>query len=122
MTESSSRFEALCLRYAQSLASKRSALDDAWRAFVDEPLEPARRELHEQVHRLVGSAPSYGYETIGRDARAVDACLREREDTPLASREDGAELVARLAAPIRDLLQSLADGAEEASRRASGAD
>src|SRR3954451_14768263 len=64
MTANSPELDALHARYARSFASKHAALLEAWQAFSATRDEPSARTLHDLVHRLAGSAPSYGYETL----------------------------------------------------------
>ena len=107
MTDSSRRFERLRARYAQSLASKRAALGEAWRACVATPEPSSLDKLQLLVHRLSGSAPAYGYKTLGRHASAID---RELMDWSAASmdRESAADLTQRLSAAMQALIDELA--------------
>jgi len=105
MDDSRQRFELLRVRYAASFAEKRRALDDAWRAFLARPGDPAvRSELQQQAHRLSGSAPAYGYEALGALARTADSLMQA---WPAASSTSGADEPAQLAAPVRSLLDEL---------------
>jgi len=115
MTDSLQGFDLLRARYAQSLPSKHEALADAWHAFVATPDERTLRAVHEQAHRLSGSAAVYGYEPLGDRARAIDCALCEWEDAPAASRDDARELPRRLAAPMQSLLDALRECAERGS-------
>lgn len=67
-------------------------LEDLWRAFEDEGAaraEPLRRELH----RLRGTAASYGYQALAQRLRAAEDLLRQ--DARAALRDDMAQLFAR---------------------------
>jgi hypothetical protein len=73
-----SRLQLLRDRYTASLAHKRIALTEAWRAFAADPRDlAARRELSMQLHRLSGSAGAYGYESVGIAAAEADALVGE---------------------------------------------
>jgi len=112
MTDSSRRFERLRARYAQSLASKRAALREAWRACVARPEPSSLNKLQVLVHRLSGSAPAYGYETLGRHASAID---RELMDWSAATeRDSAADLAQRLSSPMQALIDELAHHATAA--------
>lgn len=102
------KLEELRLRYFNSLAQKAQDLALQWQrlsANVDERALLA--ELHQQVHRLAGSAPAYGFDEIGALARPVDMRLAEwlRSDDP--ARDTAAELTAQLAAPVASLIRAL---------------
>jgi HPt (histidine-containing phosphotransfer) domain-containing protein len=104
MTATSPQMEALHARYARSFASKHEALVEAWRAFAAAPDEVAARTLHGLVHRLAGSAPTYGYASLGLLARKAD----------YAFADGGRDLAARLKEPIEALLDELSHLAERA--------
>jgi len=104
----------------ESLASKRAALADAWRAFVVAPDERNGRELHVLVHRLAGSAPAYGYGPLGELASGVDQTLADWEKTLPAMRDAASALAERLAVPMRNLLDAIASHVDE-SAMSSGA-
>ncbi|MFC5489171.1 response regulator [Dokdonella soli] len=108
MSESRRHFERLRENYAGSLAHKRRSLARAWSAFAVNPHEGAvRRDLFTQIHRLCGSAPAYGYERLGDQARVADELMREWEALPPPQRAAPADLAARLAAPVRAVLDEL---------------
>ncbi|MGH8173189.1 MAG: hypothetical protein ACREPX_08570 [Rhodanobacteraceae bacterium] len=114
MSDSSERYELLRANYAQSLISKYSALESTWHEFAASPTRDALRELHVLVHRLVGSAPGYGYERIGDCARATDVQIVEWDKQPETSRESVGDLAKNLARRMRALLDALAHSAAEA--------
>jgi HPt (histidine-containing phosphotransfer) domain-containing protein len=109
MTDSRQRSAALHARYAQSFAVKRSALAAAWRTFVETPDETTARELHALAHRLAGSAPAYGYASLGDLARTIDAQLSAWIERPLVSREDARRLADGVAASMQALLDALGE-------------
>ena len=108
MSDPRKRRDVLHARYAQSFASKHAMLAEAWRAFTDAADEANIDDLHQRVHRLAGSAPTYGYELLGRLAHAVDSQLAEWKRLPSATREGSAALAQRLKTPMQALLDCLA--------------
>ena len=104
MTATSPQMEALHARYARSLASKHAALLEAWRAFDAAKDDTSARKLHGLVHRLAGSAPTYGYASLGLLARTADHAFAH----------GGRDLAAYLKAPIEALLDDLARQAQKA--------
>lgn len=114
MSDSSQRFELLRASYAQSLASKYSALESTWHEFAASPDAALLRELHVLVHRLVGSAPAYGYARIGDLARAADTQIAEWDELQNSSRESIDVLAKNLARTMRALLDALEQAASEA--------
>jgi HPt (histidine-containing phosphotransfer) domain-containing protein len=114
MNDSSQRFDDLRASYAQSLASKYSTLESAWHEFAAAPGAAALRDLHVLVHRLVGSAPAYGYAQIGDLARAADTQIAEWDELQNSSRESIGVLAQSLARTMRALLDALEQAASEA--------
>ncbi len=110
MTATSSPMDALHARYARSFASKHAALLEAWRAFSATPDEASACNLRALVHRLAGSAPTYGYASLGLLARNADHAF-----APASTAHSGRELAARLEGPIQALLEDLARQAERAA-------
>lgn len=106
MTANSPQMDALHARYARSLASKHAALLEAWRAFAAARDDASARKLHGLVHRLAGSAPSYGYASLGTLARKADHAFAR----------GGHDLAARLEGPVEALLDDLARHAQRAAR------
>ena len=106
MNEADPHYAPLRKRYAASLAAKRDDLVRAWRSFADNPGDAAgRRDLHALIHRLSGSAASYGYAHLGAIASAADELMSQT-----AAHESGSNAgVARLAPSIDALLQALAE-------------
>jgi len=114
MMDSSRRFERLRARYAQSLASKRAALREAWHACVATPELSTLHKLQVLVHRLSGSAPAYGYAALGRHASAIDRELMDWSAADSTERDRAADLVQRLSAPMQALIDELAHPATAA--------
>ena len=74
--EADQRLQILRARYASSLAAKCDALTSAWQAFLGASSDATtRRELTVQIHRLCGSAATYGYVELGASACAADRLL-----------------------------------------------
>ncbi|MCX7556314.1 Hpt domain-containing protein [Xanthomonadaceae bacterium JHOS43] len=60
-------------QYRQSLTTKRDDLRRAWDRLCDEEATPAHvAQLHLLLHRLAGSAGTYGYADIATRAKAVE--------------------------------------------------
>jgi hypothetical protein len=108
MADSSERFEFLRARYARSFASKHAAIAYAWRAFAGDADQTNARALQTLVHRLAGSAPTYGYAELGARAGAVDRELAGWDETDPSVRDSPDELARRLSAPMQALVESLA--------------
>lgn len=108
MIPDTQRFDRLRQRYAASLTRKRQDLDAAWRRLQADPHDArACADLQDQVHRLAGSAPAYGYEAIGLLAREADRLLTAWRE-PATPRPDGDPMpVATIASPMRVLLATL---------------
>jgi HPt (histidine-containing phosphotransfer) domain-containing protein len=99
--------EELRQRYAQSLPQKGRDLERHWQAFGAAPDD--RRllaELHQQVHRLSGSAPAYGFDDIGALAQPVDAALAEWLGPNLSGRT-AAELAGAIEPGVKALVAAL---------------
>lgn len=119
MIDSSQRFDDLRARYAGSLKRKQQALAVAWRELAAAPGEDhLRRELQLQIHRLAGSALAYGYERIGESARAADVVLHGWDVQAPSLRGAPQELIERLDAPVRALLDDLEAAVRDETRRA----
>ncbi|MEZ5461144.1 MAG: Hpt domain-containing protein [Dokdonella sp.] len=102
--------QALHARYQTSLPNKRSSVELAWRAFCADSTDPARlQSLTRLVHRLAGSAGSYGYEEIGEIAGSADALLEKfgRHEDPASGPVDCCEMLDRLTPLIANLLRAM---------------
>jgi CheY-like chemotaxis protein len=119
VNDSSTRFEWLRLRYADSLAGKQATLAQAWAACGAAPGDPrARGDLQQQLHRLCGSAHAYGYAQLGDDACSADSLMRSWESATSSLRDAPSELIERLRAPVAAVLAGLVDaGPPETSCR-----
>jgi HPt (histidine-containing phosphotransfer) domain-containing protein len=99
---------SLRANYARSFPSKLAALAEAWRAFDGGADEASARALHVLVHRLAGSAGSYGFAELGTRARAVDLVLAAWKDAAPDGRAAASEVVRRVETPMQTLLDELA--------------
>jgi HPt (histidine-containing phosphotransfer) domain-containing protein len=73
------RLTELTARYRASLPIKGASVQLAWHAYRAEPGAPAAAPTLQRIlHRLAGSAPSYGYEEIGQLAAEAEGLLEER--------------------------------------------
>ena len=53
----------------------------ACKAEVEAGAPPAVRQLHELLHGVAGSAATFGFATLGREARRIEHMLRDVMDT-----------------------------------------
>ena len=73
----------LVQRYHGSLPNKQQDLENAYRAAVEAGwTDEAIRQLKLLVHRLAGSAASYGFNTLGEAARELDQTLTYAQENP----------------------------------------
>lgn len=111
------KLEELRLRYLHSLPQKAADVRAQWQRLQRQPDERALIvELHQQVHRLSGSAPAYGFDAIGALARPIDQRLAEwlRNEDP-EIRIAAAALLAALAGPVDALTDALTSATEPES-------
>ncbi len=114
MTEIDPRFAALQARYRASLADKHADIEQAWQALsADCGDTVSQAALLGILHRLAGSAESYGFDELGRIAAQLD-----RQLEPIRGNADPAQRTAALCAlhdalarPMRELLAELRRGA-----------
>jgi hypothetical protein len=99
--------EELRQRYAQSLPQKGRDLERLWQAFAATPERRALTELHQQVHRLSGSAPAYGFDDVGALAQPIDATISEWLGANLSGRTIE-ELAGAIEPRVRALVAALA--------------
>lgn len=110
------KLDELRQRYWHSLPQKAEDLLDHWQRVLQHPGERApMAEFQQQVHRLSGSAPAYGFDEVGALARPVDQRLAEwlRGDDTDAKPSAG-ELTAGLAGPVAALIDALRRAAAQA--------
>lgn len=115
MTEFDSRLDALQTRYHASLVGKRDDIEQAWRAVRADCADILNQEiLLKLVHRLAGSAESYGFTGIGRMAARTDALLDEVRSSGDPARQTAAmcAMLGTLARHMGELLAELQRGAE----------
>lgn len=95
MMDFDQRLSMLRERYRASLPDKRDMLNEAWSAVAARPDDAeARARLHMLLHRLAGSAPSYGHDALGVAAAAAADRLGHRGAAEAPAADD---LVATLA-------------------------
>lgn len=115
MTEADSRLDALHTRYHASLAGKRADIEQAWHAIRANCADTASQEiLLSLVHRLAGSAESYGFAEIGRCAARTDALLDQVRGNgdPAQRTKSMCAMLETLAREIGELLAELQRGVE----------
>lgn len=116
------RLQALQSRYQTSLPNKRASVELAWRALCADSTDPARLEsLTRLVHRLAGSAGSYGYEEIGEIAGSADALLEKfgRRDGPVSNPADCGKILDGLTPLIANLLRAMELASATPERRSA---
>ena len=112
--DADSQLDALHSRYQTSLPNKRASIELAWRALCANSSDPARLQaLMRLVHRLAGSAPSYGYHEIGEIAGSADGVIAQFRQV------DGSEYRADAYREILELLTPLVGRLLQALERAS---
>lgn len=101
--------ERLQREYRQSMAAKREALQQAFDALCDEAAaESGVQRLHLLLHRLAGSAGSYGHVEIGDRARALEHAWRDwLESGQVGERPEPWRLCAAQAVAFADLLEAM---------------
>ena len=110
MIDAESQLHALHARYQTSLPNKRASIELAWRALCADCSDPVRLEsLMRLVHRLAGSAASYGYLEIGEFARSADALIEQfrRVGKTASNTENYSGILDGLSPLISSLLQAL---------------
>lgn len=102
------QLDELHRQYRQSLGAKRDDLRRVWDALCDEDVDEAQaRHVHLLLHRLAGSAGTYGYADIAARAKALEQdwagwLAQAREVRPAAYRVCAAQ-----AGGMADLLDAL---------------
>ena len=103
-----SRLDELYRQYHRSLGDKRDALRCAWDALCDEDAGTVQAEdFHQQLHRLAGSAGTYGYPEIARQALALEQGWTEWLRQPEEQRARAYQLCAVQAAGMVKLLATM---------------
>ena len=92
--------EQLRRKYIDSLPAKRSRIEEHWKQVQSSDWsEAALAALKADVHRLAGSAGSYGLYDLGEFAFKLESTLQRNEDTP-----GWRTLVSRLASELLRML------------------
>ena len=86
--------EALRDSYAASLPGKLAEIERFWSEVSSTAGGAALRSLHRAVHSITGSAGTYGFAEISREARAFELAIASQLEAPL----DPEPLALRLAA------------------------
>lgn len=113
MSEVDSRLAELGARYRASLPIKRASVELAWQALNAGVSDPVRLDsLQRVVHRIAGSAASYGYDEIGSLSARADEALESLRELGVVNL-DATSIAAALSelAPVFDrLIDALAEG------------
>lgn len=84
------RLEALRNAYADQLPTKLDEAATLWSTLNNNEWDwNAAKDFHRYVHTLAGSAPTFGFNSVGQDARRIEQVLKEwiaKQETP--SKED----------------------------------
>lgn len=115
MIKADSRLDALQTRYHASLAGKRADIEQAWHAVRADCADTANQDvLLRLVHRLAGSAESYGFTGIGRIAAQIDVLLDQVRSSGGAAQQTSAmcAMLETLAREIGKLLAELQRGVQ----------
>jgi HPt (histidine-containing phosphotransfer) domain-containing protein len=110
MSDLDTQLDALHRRYCASFAEKQAAIALAWSAVCADCTDVGHQDtLLNLVHRLAGSAQSYGYADIGLVAAEVDVLLdrvRAHKD-PAQRNASMCGMLERLAPRLQKLLAAL---------------
>jgi HPt (histidine-containing phosphotransfer) domain-containing protein len=107
-------------RYLQSLPEKKERITRCWRAIQNEGWTPdSSAALKTQVHRLSGSAGSYGLDAMGQAAQALDRLLGGETDGGPATRVVESSC-GRLIDALLHEMEQVITGASVAGQRAGG--
>ena len=122
MSDLNSQLDALQKRYCASLAEKQTAIERAWSAVREDCNDLGNQDaLLTLVHRLAGSAQSYGYVAIGNLAAEADVLLDQvRAEKDPASRSAAMCGMLERLAPRLDKLLSALQEAVDLQRKAVG--
>ena len=103
------QFSVLQDRYLNTMPEKRVVLERAWERMRTAPQDPAGlKELFPLVHRLAGSASSYGFEDLGDAAlRVHDTLDRHRVRSGQLEPADASALVHELKPQMEQLIRAL---------------
>lgn len=108
------KLDELRLRYWRSLPQKAEDLLGHWHRVQQRPDERAPVvEFQQQVHKLSGSAPAYGFDEIGALARPLDHRLAEWLRGDETDVQPSAEVMtAALAGAVAALIAALRNAAD----------
>ena len=111
MSEVDGRLAELGARYRASFPIKRASVELAWQALNSGAPDPVRLDsLQRVVHRIAGSAASYGYDEIGSLAARADEGLELLRELGVADVKAAsvAAALSELAPVIERLIDALA--------------
>ncbi len=125
MSDLDAQLDDLHRRYCASFAEKHAAIAQAWSALRADCRDVGNQDrLLNLVHRLSGSAQSYGYVEIGLLAAEVDVLLdRVRANKDPALRSSAmCGMLDRLAPRLEKLLAALQETVDRQRAAAASAD
>lgn len=107
------QLDELHRQYRQSLATKRDDLRRAWDALCGEGVDEAQvKRVHLLLHRLAGSAGTYGYADIAARAKALEWVWMQWLDRVPEARQEAYLVCAAQVCDMADLLEALRVAAE----------
>lgn len=99
--------------YRRSLPGKRDALQRAWEALCAEEASPEQvGQVHLLLHRLVGSAGTYGHERIAALARVLEQDWVAWKAAPEGARPPPYQVCGRQAGTMAELREALLQAAD----------
>ncbi len=103
-----SELEKLQHAYRASMPAKKAALRQAFDALCDEEADVAlATQLHLLLHRLAGSAGSYGHDGLGQQARTLAHVWRDWLEQPVETRAPAWQVCAQQTVPFAELLEAM---------------
>jgi len=69
--------QALKDSYAEQVPEKLAQIDELWASLVEQGWDDETfKTLHRMVHSMAGSAPVFGFSTMGKSARELEMLLK----------------------------------------------
>ncbi|VAW95331.1 diguanylate cyclase (GGDEF domain) with PAS/PAC sensor [hydrothermal vent metagenome] len=99
------RLKALREAYAKQLPDKLTDIARQWASMQHQPWDFGQvKSLHRQIHTLAGSAPTFGFDTVGQQARHAENLLKTWNNE---QRTPGEDEIAGLTGHIHSLCNGL---------------
>ncbi len=108
MTDASPAFEKLKVDFMSRLPRRLERIDALWKKLIYLRWDGARLDvLINEVHKLSGTAGTYGLVGLGLRARALEAVLESVRGTPGAPTTEQRDLISRFVAELRHWEETL---------------